>query len=101
HFGLAPRVNTAATRALRENGHWRVDTTAGTFHAPILVVATGVAGSPVRPDWPGEDCFGGDIRHSVDYRNPVPYSGKRVLVVGLGNSGGEIALDLAAAGTSV
>src|SRR6185503_4717725 len=66
-----------------------------------LVIATGTAGSPVRPDWPGSDRFGGDIRHSVAYRNPVPYRGKRVLVVGLGNSGGEIALDLADAGIEV
>jgi NADPH-dependent 2,4-dienoyl-CoA reductase/sulfur reductase-like enzyme len=101
HFGLVPRVSTSATRAVRENGHWRVDTGAGTFRAPVLVVATGVAGSPFRPDWPGQESFGGDIRHSVDYRNPAAHAGKRVLVVGLGSSGGEIALDLAEAGVSV
>jgi cation diffusion facilitator CzcD-associated flavoprotein CzcO len=101
HFGLAPRVDTAATRAVRENGGWRVDTGAGPLRATVLVVATGVAGSPFRPRWTGEETFAGDIRHSVDYRNPAAYSGKRVLVVGLGNSGGEIALDLAEAGTSV
>jgi cation diffusion facilitator CzcD-associated flavoprotein CzcO len=45
--------------------------------------------------------FRGEIIHSSDYRNPAPYSGKRVLVVGFGNSGGEIALDLADAGIDV
>ena len=43
----------------------------------------------------------GPIIHSSEYRNPAPYAGKRVLVVGFGNSGGEIALDLADAGVDV
>ena len=100
HFGLAPRVDTTATRAVRENGYWQVGTNAGTYRASVLVVATGAAGAPFRPDWLGAENFGGDIRHSVEYRNPASYAGKRVLVVGFGNSGGEIALDLAEAGTS-
>ena len=101
HFGLVPRFGITAVRAVRENGSWRVDTSAGTYHAPVLVVATGIAGAPFRPDWIGAEVFGGGIRHSVEYRNPGPYSGKRVLVVGFGNSGGEIALDLARAGVRV
>ena len=100
-FGLRPRFNATATRAVRENGAWLVATAAETFRAPALVVATGFAAWPLRPAWPGEDRFGGDIRHSRDYRNPAPYAGKRVLVVGFGNSGGEIALDLADAGVAV
>src|SRR5438034_1377706 len=71
HFGLAPRVDTTATRALREDGEWRVDTNAGTYREPFLVVASGVAGSPFLPDWPGAENFAGDIRHSVEYRNPA------------------------------
>ena len=43
----------------------------------------------------------GSVIHSSEYRNPAPYAGKRVLVVGFGNSGGEIALDLANAGVDV
>jgi cation diffusion facilitator CzcD-associated flavoprotein CzcO len=43
----------------------------------------------------------GAVVHSSEYRNPAPYPGKRVLVVGFGNSGGEIALDLAEAGVDV
>ncbi len=101
HFGLRPHFNATARRAVRENGAWRVETSIETFRAPVLVIATGFAAWPFRPVWPGEDRFGGDIRHSCDYRNPVPYAGKRVLVAGFGNSGGEIALDLAEAGISV
>jgi cation diffusion facilitator CzcD-associated flavoprotein CzcO len=47
------------------------------------------------------DEYRGAVIHSSEYRNPQPYAGKRVLVVGFGNSGGEIALDLANAGTEV
>ena len=101
HFGLHPRFNTSATRAVRDNGAWMVETATARYRAPALVVATGFFGSPYRPTWPGEDRFGGDICHSRDYRNPDAYLGKRVLVVGFGNSGGEIALDLAEAGVSV
>ena len=101
HFGLAPRVDTDVTRAVRAGGHWKIDTNAGTYRAPVLVVATGTAGSPFLPDWPGAAGFGGEIRHSAEYRDPARYAGKRVLVVGFGNSGGEIALDLAEAGTGV
>ena len=47
------------------------------------------------------ETYRGSIVHSSEYRNPAPYLGKRVLVVGFGNSGGEIALDLADAGIEV
>ncbi len=67
----------------------------------MVVVATGLADYPFTPTWPGMDGFGGAILHSSAYRNPSPFAGKRVLVVGFGNSGGEIALDLAEAGVDV
>jgi cation diffusion facilitator CzcD-associated flavoprotein CzcO len=69
--------------------------------APNVIVATGFADWPYRPHWLGEELFGGDIRHSSAYRNTAPYKGKRVLVAGIGNSGGEIAFDLAEAGVEV
>jgi cation diffusion facilitator CzcD-associated flavoprotein CzcO len=66
-----------------------------------VVVATGIADAPYRPSWPGSELYRGAVVHSSEYRNPSPYQGKRVLVVGFGNSGGEIALDLANAGIDV
>jgi thioredoxin reductase len=101
HFGLTPRFGAAVARARRANGGWRVDTDRDTFHTPVLVVATGMNTAPFIPHWPGAESFGGDIRHSAGYANVAPYRGKRVLVVGFGNSGGEIALDLAEAGNAV
>ena len=47
------------------------------------------------------ETFGGPILHSSVYHNPTPFAGKRVLVVGYGNSGGEIALDLSEASVDV
>ena len=44
--------------------------------------------------------FGGPILHSSSYRNPAPFTGKRVLVVGFGASGGEIAVDLSEAAST-
>ncbi|MDH2393594.1 NAD(P)/FAD-dependent oxidoreductase [Streptomyces sp. HNM0663] len=65
-----------------------------------VVVATGYNHTPRLPDWPGRDTFRGDLRHARDYRNPAPYEGKDVLVVGVGNTGAEIAVDLAEGGAA-
>jgi cation diffusion facilitator CzcD-associated flavoprotein CzcO len=77
---------------------WQLDTSGGMIQAETLVMATGIWSAPVRPTLPGEAQFGGTILHSCAYRNPQQFAGQRVLVVGVGNSGSEIALDLAEAG---
>jgi cation diffusion facilitator CzcD-associated flavoprotein CzcO len=101
-FDIRPRFGTAVTRVAREGGRWRAETAGGeSVSAPIVIVATGIADAPYRPTWPGMDAFRGVIIHSGDYRNPTAFADKRVLVVGFGNSGGEIALDLAEAGVEV
>ena len=73
----------------------------GVRAARRVVVATGYSHTPRRPDWPGLDTFPGDVRHSADYREPSAYAGRRVLVVGAGNSATEIALDLLGVGATV
>jgi cation diffusion facilitator CzcD-associated flavoprotein CzcO len=60
-----------------------------------VVVAAGLNAVPSRPQWPGMESYRGALLHSSAYRNGAPWSGRRVLVVGAGNSGAEIALDLA------
>jgi|SRR5579871_2021283 len=100
-FGIRPAFGVAVTSLGHENGQWRAVTASGPVTAPIAVVATGMASAPYRPSWPGLRNYAGVLLHSSDYRNPEPYAGGRVLVVGFGNSGGEIALDLVEAGIDV
>ncbi|MFJ8075433.1 flavin-containing monooxygenase [Streptomyces sp. NPDC096176] len=65
-----------------------------------VVVATGHNHTPRLPDWPGTDAYPGELLHAGDYRNPTPYAGKDVLVVGVGNTGAEIAVDLMEGGAA-
>ncbi len=64
------------------------------YAARHVVVATGANRQPRAPELPGQADFGGRILHSRAYRNAAPFAGQRVLVVGMGNTGAEIALDL-------
>lgn len=100
-FGIRPMFGTAVAALRYEKSQWRASTAAGEVVAPIAVVATGIASTPYRPSWPGMNSYAGVLVHSSDYKNPQAYAGKRVLVVGFGNSGGEIALDLVEAGVDV
>jgi cation diffusion facilitator CzcD-associated flavoprotein CzcO len=100
-FDLRPVFNTPVHAVRRDGGAWRAEAGENSQSAPVVVVATGWADYPYAPTWPGMETFDGPILHSSLYRNPSPFAGKRVLVVGFGNSGGEIALDLAEAGVDV
>ncbi|MGW1272177.1 flavin-containing monooxygenase [Streptomyces sp. NPDC002491] len=59
-----------------------------------VVVATGYNHTPHLPQWPGREAFPGDLTHAADYRSGKEYAGRDVLVVGVGNTGAEIAVDL-------
>ncbi|GGT21359.1 monooxygenase [Streptomyces kurssanovii] len=65
-----------------------------------VVVATGFNHTPHLPDWPGRDTYQGRLLHAGEYRNPGPFAGKDVLVVGVGNTGAEIAVDLVEGGAA-
>jgi cation diffusion facilitator CzcD-associated flavoprotein CzcO len=93
-LAVSPLFGQEVRRAARVDGGWRVETAKDVFETESLVIATGYNHSPQRPSWPGQEQFDGEILHSRDYRNGAPWKGKRVLVVGAGNSGAEIALDL-------
>ncbi len=95
HHRLDVRHGTTVRRIDRAPGGFQLDTTAGDLHARAVVVATGFNHTPILPDWATSGRFGGEVIHARAYRNPKPYAGKRVLVVGPGNTGSEIAQDLA------
>src|SRR6202034_4019869 len=63
-----------------------------------IVVATGHAHTPFVPDWPGRGSYTGQLLHAREYRHPAPFARLDVLVVGVGNSGAEIATDLGEGG---
>ncbi len=101
-YGLTAGVtfNTGVQRAepLGENaeGGWRVTLSTGevrTYRG--LVCATGVTWHPSMPTYPGLEDFKGEVRHTVTYRHADELRGRRVLIVGAGNSGVDIACEAA------
>jgi putative flavoprotein involved in K+ transport len=97
---LDVRTNARVRRIEREDDAWRLDLEGEQLSARAVIVATGYNGTPFIPDWPGRDHFVGELIHSSEYRNPAPFRDRDVLVVGAGNSGAEIATDVAEGGAS-
>ncbi|MDF1523780.1 MAG: NAD(P)/FAD-dependent oxidoreductase [Trueperaceae bacterium] len=100
--GLTPLPAGAPGTALRAApdpapgaAGWRLATSAGDLTARAVVVATGIASAPFTPAIPGMDAFAGPLRHAAAYRDPAADAGRRVLVVGAGNTGVDLALGLA------
>ncbi len=99
--GLRVEPGSEVSAARRNGTEWRVSVNGTDVDGRALVVATGIMSKPVTPELPGSSGFGGRIIHSVEYRRPAEFARQRVLVVGAGNSGGEIASELGNAGASV
>lgn len=100
--GLRPRLGEPATAIApadhdprdADGDRWTVQTARARYRCRHVVIATGLARFPRLPEWPGRDLYRGELLHSGAYRNGAPWRGRRVLVIGIGNSGGEIAVDL-------
>jgi thioredoxin reductase len=100
-FQLDIRFHQELISARYEIDQWEVQTQDNRYHATNLVIAAGCNHEPFIPTWPGQDLFKGTILHSSQYKNGGPFKGKNVLVVGFGNSGGEIAIDVWEQGAKV
>jgi len=98
HHRLDVALNTEVTAIERRGDGWVLRSPSGDVEATYVVVATGHNHTPALPRWPGADTFTGELLHASSYRNATPYVGKSVLVVGSGNTGAEIAVDLVEAG---
>ncbi|KAM7501530.1 hypothetical protein LguiB_000434 [Lonicera macranthoides] len=104
HFDINPQFNESVQSAKYDDvcQLWRVRTVSTTestrsevdYICQWLVVATGENAERVMPDIEGLQEFGGEVIHASEYKSGEKYSGKKVLVVGCGNSGMEVSLDL-------
>ncbi|XP_004688177.1 PREDICTED: dimethylaniline monooxygenase [N-oxide-forming] 4 [Condylura cristata] len=90
-----------------ETGQWEVITdTEGKQEKAVfdaVMVCTGYFPNPRLPleSFPGIHEFKGQILHSQDYKTPEDFQGKRVLVIGLGNTGGDVAVELSRTASQV
>lgn len=95
-FSLPVLAGKRVMRTERTGAVFRLLNGGGEEHrARTQISATGSFARPHRPRFPDQQCFGGRILHAAEYRDPVPFRGKRVVVVGAGNSAVQIAHELA------
>lgn len=96
-YGLRERIrfrtSVTGVRQDDQSGVWTVSTDSGDIAASAVICCTGVTWDPRSPEVPGD--FAGEVRHSVTYVDPKEFDGRRVVIVGLGNSGADIAADAA------
>lgn len=98
--GIEVRTGCTATRIERGDEGWIVRTSTGPVVSEHVVVATGPLNLPVWPTWAEGSRFSGQLMHSAQYQDPAPFVGRRVLVVGAGSTGLELAHELAAGGAA-
>jgi cation diffusion facilitator CzcD-associated flavoprotein CzcO len=94
------QLKTEVLRLERENELWLLRTSQGNVRSRHVVIATGRDHTPVIPQWPGRNDYRGELIHSAQYKNAAPYRDQKVLVVGPGNSGFEIADQLSRGGAA-
>jgi cation diffusion facilitator CzcD-associated flavoprotein CzcO len=94
-FQLRPHFGHSLQSIKREGRKWIARCENGVvFETNHLVLATGVNRVPHVPTFEGQELYQGTILHSRMYRDPKPFLNDKVLVIGMGNTGAEIALDL-------
>ena len=100
-FGINAELGREVDAVRSRGSGWEVIADGESIAASGIVVASGIVANPFIPHFTGRDEFRGVVMHSVDYSRPDTFEGMRVLVVGVGNSGGEIGSELARAGVDV
>lgn len=98
HFDLQPRFAETVSSVRRDEQTWITESTSGSVRAPFVVIASGYNAERVSPSFVGTETFKGKVIHSADYVDAKPFVGQSVLVIGMGNTGAEIGLDLAEGG---
>ncbi len=100
-FALPVQSAREVTSVERDGAQWLVTTNGESMRAKAVIVASGIVSNPRIPRLPRLEEFRGEVRHSITYRRPDEVRDKRVLVVGVGNSAGEIASELGRSGVDV
>ncbi|GAB3453330.1 flavin-containing monooxygenase [Actinophytocola sediminis] len=94
------RTGHRVSAVRRDGDRFTVQVEDGTeLTAPIVIAASGAFGQPHRPALPGLDSFTGTVLHSADYREPGPFAGQRVIVVGAANTAVQVGYELATVAT--
>ena len=94
-FAIVPRTAEAVRRVRAADDGFVVESARAAYRAQAVVIASGLNRLPNPERLPGQERFRGTLIHSREYRNADRFVDQRVLVVGAGNTGAEIALDLA------
>lgn len=90
------QTNTRVTTVREDDCGFSVLTADGReLTAAGVLAASGSFSKPHRPIFPGHASFTGELLHVAEYRNPAPYAGQRVIVVGAGDSAAQVANELA------
>lgn len=100
-FGVDRRLRfgTTVTAVRRAEDGWLVRTTSNDGSEreeryDAVAVCSGLHQHPHRPEIPGLETFSGQVLHSADYRRPADVAGRRVLVVGAGESGADVVAEV-------
>ncbi len=99
-FDLQPNFSERVVSVSQAKDEWLVQTDKRLYRSQYVIMASGQNACPNIPTFKKQDEFRGQVLHCSRYLNPKAFKGQEVLIVGMGNSGAEIALDLAAAGVS-
>jgi len=94
-FDIKPHFNETVVSIKKEGEEWEVITKSGKqFFSRNVIIATGINRIPNVPVFKNQEIFQGKIVHSIHYKNTQPFENQKVIVIGMGNTGAELALDL-------
>ncbi len=89
-YNLPVKRSINVLSVVKEGEGFKLETSAGAMHSKVVVSATGSFNNPFIPLIKGSAIFRGQILHSSQYQSPEEFVGKRVAIVGEGNSGAQI-----------
>ncbi|HEY5750835.1 MAG TPA: ArsO family NAD(P)H-dependent flavin-containing monooxygenase [Chryseolinea sp.] len=100
-YNLPVKRPVSVTDVSKGDDVFRIQTPDGVYFAKALVNATGSFSNPFVPKIEGQHLFKGQVLHSSQYRSPEDLAGKRVAVIGEGNSGAQILAEVSCVATTL